>query len=142
MQRKKNVPGYFAAFMLIERLLERMEAMGISKADLARRRKVKRSTVTRWFAPGRNLTVFTAAMIADSLGADLKIDVVPREPVAVGEGDRATVDARVQSAPTWADDVLTSTAPAAARPSWYPKVLEGRPTDGAVPTDCPLILVH
>lgn len=78
MSRPKYVKGYKAAFVLVESLLALMEERGVCRADLAKLAEVERSTVTKWLAPGRNLTIFTAATIADLLDADLDIAVRPR----------------------------------------------------------------
>lgn len=85
MSKPKFVVGYEAALVLVESLHTLMEQRGISRADLARLADVERSTVTKWLTPGRNMTVFTAAMIADTLDADLSICVkdrrrTPRRP--------------------------------------------------------------
>lgn len=75
MSRPKFVAGYTAAYALVESLLELIERRGVSRTDLARLNGVDRSTVTKWLNPERNLTVFTAAMIANSLGGELEFRV-------------------------------------------------------------------
>lgn len=82
MSKPKFTAGYKAAIVLVESLLALMEERGVNRADLARRANVSRSTVTKWLTPGRNLTVFTAVMIADELGADIEVTTKPREPAA------------------------------------------------------------
>ncbi|XXF77917.1 helix-turn-helix transcriptional regulator [Myxococcaceae bacterium GXIMD 01537] len=76
MRQAKYSAGYSAAFRLVEGFLELLEQRGMNRADLARRLGVKRSAVTKWFSPNRNLTVFTAAMIAEALGAELRFEFV------------------------------------------------------------------
>ncbi|WP_426734398.1 helix-turn-helix domain-containing protein [Myxococcus faecalis] len=76
MKRPKFTAGYSAAFRLVDGFLELLERRGMTRADLARRLDVKRSAVSRWFSPNRNLTVFTAAMIAEALGAELRFEFV------------------------------------------------------------------
>ncbi len=78
MTNRKNVTGYLTVFRVMEKLARVMEARGISRADLARRLEVQPPAVTRWFSPGRNLTIFTAAAIADALGSELRIEVVDK----------------------------------------------------------------
>ena len=78
MKLPKLTVGFLAANRLIESIMELMSKKGVSQADLARERKSDPSTVSKWFSKGRNLTVFTAAMIADALDADLEIRVVER----------------------------------------------------------------
>lgn len=75
MRRPKFVAGYKTALVLVETLLELMERRGVTRAELARLKNVDRSTVTKWLTPGRNLTVFTIADIADTLGADVEFHV-------------------------------------------------------------------
>jgi transcriptional regulator with XRE-family HTH domain len=77
-KQPKYTAGYRAVFRLIESFLDFMEKKDVSKAELARRTGVKRSSVTKWFSPGRNLTIFTAAMIAEALDAELRFLVVNR----------------------------------------------------------------
>ena len=75
----KFTPGYFAAFSVIEAILGFMERKSRSRADLARLAEVSRATVTKWLAPGRNLSFFTAGMIVHALGGELKFEIVDRE---------------------------------------------------------------
>jgi NTP pyrophosphatase (non-canonical NTP hydrolase)/transcriptional regulator with XRE-family HTH domain len=71
--------GYEAAFGLVEGLLALMDTKKVTQAELATRTKKTASAVSKWFSPGRNLTVFTAAMIAKALGGKLRFEVVDVE---------------------------------------------------------------
>lgn len=82
MSRPGATVGYKAAFTLVERILELMERRKVSRAELARRVGVKRAAASKWFSPGRNLTVFTAAMIAEALGAEIQFRFVDKEKKA------------------------------------------------------------
>ena len=82
MRRPRFTSGYEAAFGLIEDFLAVMETKNITKAELARRTGVKPPSVSKWFSPGRNLTVFTAAMIAEALGTHLRFKLTDQEATA------------------------------------------------------------
>lgn len=97
-KQPKYTAGYRAVFRLIESFLDFMEKKDVSKAELARRTGVKRSSVTKWFSPGRNLTIFTAAMIAEALDAELRFLVVDRateKPVVEFETQEPVSPARM-----------------------------------------------
>lgn len=82
----KMATGYEAAFKLIDALLIAMDRKGLTRSQLAKAMKKNRSTVTKWFSPTRNLTIYTAAQIAHALGAELRFEVVPREaPVKLAD---------------------------------------------------------
>ncbi|NRD50813.1 XRE family transcriptional regulator [Corallococcus sp. AB018] len=79
MKQAKYTAGYAAAFRLLDSFLGLLEQRGMKRTDLAKKLGVERSAVTRWLSPNRNLTVFTAAMIAEALGAELQFVLVDRE---------------------------------------------------------------
>lgn len=60
-----------------EVLSERLEELGMSKTVLAKRLGCTKGNVTQALS-GRNLTLRTLAGIADVLGADIRVEVVPR----------------------------------------------------------------
>jgi transcriptional regulator with XRE-family HTH domain len=93
MSRPAATVGYKAAFTLVERILELMERRKVSRAELARRVGVKRAAASKWFSPGRNLTVFTAAMIAEALGAEIQFRFVDKEKKASEFDTREQVNA-------------------------------------------------
>jgi hypothetical protein len=83
--------GYRAAVAYLEDVLARMEQLGVKKSDLAVRLNLKRQAVSRLFEPGRNLTMFTAAMIAEALDARLEVTLSPKGahlPMANGTRSR------------------------------------------------------
>lgn len=71
--------GYRAVVAYLEDVLARMEQLGVKKSDLAVRLNLKRPAVSRLFEPGRNLTMFTAAMIAEALDARLEVKLSPKD---------------------------------------------------------------
>jgi len=77
MRTAKFTTGYEAVYRLVEGFLELLERRKMTRADLARRLEVKRPVVTRWFG-GSNLTVFTAARIAEALGAELRFEFIDK----------------------------------------------------------------
>ena len=79
MNRPKFVAGYKAALILVESLTKMMKETKVTRSDLARRLDVDRSAITKLLVPGRNLTVFKAAMMAEAMGGKLHIEVRPAD---------------------------------------------------------------
>lgn len=70
---KRTTAGYLTVFRVTEQLSRIMEATGVTRSELAKRLDVKPPAISRWFSPGRNLTIFTAAAIADALNLEMKV---------------------------------------------------------------------
>ena len=58
---------------------ERRQQLGISQAELARRCSTTQSAIARLEAGGRPPRIDTLLRIADALGADLHVELRPRE---------------------------------------------------------------
>lgn len=70
---------YKAAIDFTEAILERMEALGMNRAELARRAGVSAPAVTRWLSADRNLTLVTMLKIAKAVGVKVTVSVEPLE---------------------------------------------------------------
>lgn len=65
----------------IEALMKRGK---VKRTDLAQRLKVSRAWVSKLLVDaGRNVTLFTLVQVADALGADLEVKLVPKESSAL-----------------------------------------------------------
>ena len=60
-----------------ERVHARLQQLGISQAELARRMDVSRPMITKLLAGDRNFQLKTLLRLGDALGMELKVDFVP-----------------------------------------------------------------
>lgn len=63
---------------LSERVLDRLEHLGISQAELARRLGVSRPMITKLLTGDSNFQIRTLLRLADALKMDLAIDLIPQ----------------------------------------------------------------
>jgi len=79
-----NDPEFVAEYLaleLAEQVLARLEQLGLSRADLARRLGVSPAYITK-ILRGANVSLATVAKIAVALRADPKIALEPRDAAA------------------------------------------------------------
>lgn len=67
---------------LAEKIASAMKARRIRATDLAGKLGKSRAWISKLLHGGRNTTLFTAVEVADALGYDLTIDLVPRVTMA------------------------------------------------------------
>lgn len=76
---------------------EELERQDLTKMELADRMGVARSNVTMLLAGGRNLTLGSIAHLADALGCEVKVQLVPRRTSSRSGATKARKVARAAS---------------------------------------------
>jgi ribosome-binding protein aMBF1 (putative translation factor) len=90
LDEAKQHPEFWHQLSIIKltsRLLQAMEAQGVSRAELARRAQLKPSYISRILNNPENITMRTAFRLCNALDLELEFDIRPKTEAARSSKD-------------------------------------------------------
>lgn len=77
MERAKYTAGYHAEYSLADKFIGILEQKGMTKKQLADLLEVEERVINSLLEAEEKFTVFMAALMAEKLGFELKINLIP-----------------------------------------------------------------